>query len=461
MPRHLLIAVVGLLLAGAGSAAPAGPSLDPAAWRGDARFLAAAIDSIHPQPHVRYKAAAWDSAAADLERRLPTLRYAQAVAGFSRMLAMLDDGHSRLDQVRLASHAEPVLAPLAGPGFDRFYPVGLGVFSDGLWVVRTPATHADLLGMRVEAIDGHPVAEVVAALTPEIPEDSPMWTLEMLPAFLSVPGYLSAAGLCGPTDPLRLTLGGARGGARRDVALAAAARDSTVRWIEADAAVRTPLPPGRALPAPYAFADLDDSTHTVYARIREIGNEGRETLAEFTGRLYAHVDSIGARRLVIDLRGNGGGNGYLNQPLWHGVIRRPVLDRTGGTFVIVDRGTFSAAVALACDFERETHAVFVGEPTGGAPNSPGDPAHVTLPASGIVVRISTVLWSGSDPRDPRRFLAPDLPARLSFDDWLHHRDPALAAIEAYRPPAREPDVQPNAIWQTDAKQNARVPRTDW
>jgi hypothetical protein len=164
---------------------------------------------------------------------------------------------------------------------------------------------------------------------------------------------------------------------------------------------------------------------------------------------------------VLDLRGNGGGNGYLNQALVHAVLRRPALDRTGRLFVIIDRGTFSAAAQLAADLERETHAVFVGEPTGAAPDSPGDPAHITLPASGLEVRISTVLWNGSDPRDPRLFITPDQPASPAFADWLAHRDPALEAIRAYRPQADQPDVPPNEHWGDPAKLKAAPLRIAW
>src|SRR5262249_41353861 len=159
------------------------------------------------------------------------------------------------------------------------------------------------------------------------------------------------------------------------------------------------------------FMDLNDSAHTIFVRIREIGDDpAKGSMAQFTTKLFTHVDSIGCQRLILDIRGNGGGNNYLNPPLMPALIARPPFHHTGSRFVIADRGTFSAAVSLASDLERETNALFVGEPTGGAPNSPGDPAHVTLPASGLIVRISTVFWQGSDPRDPRAFIGPDLPA---------------------------------------------------
>jgi len=437
-------------------------SLDPAEWRGDVRFLVEAVDSLHPRPYRWHGRAAWDSAAADLEHRLPEMRYDQAVAGFSRLLGLLRDGHSRLGQLGLPSHGRPALGPLPGPGFEGSYPVEYEVFADGLRITRATERHADLLGARVVAFNGTPVAEVVAALASFVPADNAMWLLNVLPSYLRSPGYLAAAGVSDdPAAPLRLTVTGARD-VERERLLAAVRPDSSARWLAADDAVRDPLPLTRRLPGPFSFADLGDSSRTVFVRIRAIVDDpGAGRLRDFVRRLFAHVDSVAARRLVLDLRGNGGGNNYLNQPLVHALIRRPELDRTGRLFVIVDRGTFSAAVSLAADLQRETHVLFVGEPTGGAPNSPGDPARVTLPASGLLVRISTLFWQGSDPRDPREFIAPDLPAMPGWADWLGHRDPALAAVERFRPAEAADAAPPNTRWASPAQLEARAPRIEW
>jgi len=458
------LASIAMLIAIAAGAAPAPPlpATNPISWSGDARFFVAALDSIHPKPYREYRRAAWDSAAADLDKRLPTLRYCDAVAALSRLVGMLRDGHSRLDMLSLAGHGRPTLSMLPGPGFDAIYGIEAQVFADGLWIVRATPAHRDLLGSHITAIGGRPVGDAVKALAALIPSDNPMWGYYVLPAFLQTPGFVAAAGLSpAPTSPLQLTLSDP-GGTSHQASLDPEPRDSTTRWAEADANLRALLPLTRSLPGPFSFADLNDSLETVFVRLREIGDQrGGETLAQFDKRLFAHVDSIGCRRLILDLRGNGGGNNYLNQPLVHGIIRRPRIDHTGGLFAVVDRGTFSAAVSLSCDLERETHAIFVGEPTGGAPNSPGDPTDVKLPKSGLIVRVSTVMWYGSDPRDPRAFIAPDLPAMPTYADWFAHRDPALAAIGGFRPPAVEDDTPPNEHWFSKKKIYAKVPEIAW
>jgi hypothetical protein len=90
---RLLVTLATMFVIGSAAPRSDASSLDPAAWRGDARFLVAAIDSIHPRPYRVHARAVWDSAAADLERRLPTLRYDQAVGAFSRLIGLLGDGH--------------------------------------------------------------------------------------------------------------------------------------------------------------------------------------------------------------------------------------------------------------------------------------------------------------------------------------------------------------------------------
>jgi hypothetical protein len=442
----------------AGAAPP-----DPAAWAGDARFLVAAVDSTHPEPFRRHPRAEWAAAAESLERRLPGLDYAQAVGGLARLLALAADGHSRLDQVQLPSHARASLAPLPGPGFEAPYPFMCEVFTDGLYIVRVPAAQSRLMGARVLEVMGRPPAAVLEALRPYISADNEMWTLYMLPEYLRSPGYLHAAGLTPtPTSAVAMRLSLATG-RPLDVTIAPQAADTSARWLEVgDAPGAPPLPLYRRLPGPFTFVDLGDSAKTVYARLREIVNPpGGERFAHFVERLFAHLDSTRAGRLVLDLRGNAGGDNYLNQPLVHGLIARPALDRPGRLFVVTDRGTFSAAVSLAADLERNTHALFVGEPTGSPANSCGDPRRVTLPRSGLTVKISTLAWQGSDPRDARPWIAPDLPAPLAFADWVARRDPALDAIRAFREADAGAPRPPNQNWVRPSQSDKDRPGIRW
>ncbi|HEX9166386.1 MAG TPA: hypothetical protein VF862_10790 [Gemmatimonadales bacterium] len=431
----------------------------PASWARDIPELLAAIDSIHPSPYRRHSRATWEQAARELQARVPSLHYHEFVAELSRLVALAADGHTRLGQVRLVNHQRVAFEPGPGEGMDVEYPVEFDVFSDGLFVVRASPGHADLLGRKITAVNGVGTAEAFERMRPYIPADNEAWQWHLFPRYLSSPGFVAAAGLApSPSAPLRLSLSGA--GEPSGSALAPV--DSVREWVGADRALRAAgrLPRYRAIEDRYAFEYLAGS-RTVYVRIREIQPMTTEPVAQFAGRLFGFVDSAAADRLVLDLRGNGGGNNYLNQPLVHGLIRATRVNRPGGLFIITDRGTFSAAVSLLGDLERNTHALVVGEPAGAPPNSYGDSRRIRLPESGVEVRISTVFWQHSDPRDPRPWIVPDLVAPLRFADWAAGRDPALEAILAYQPNAAEPIRSPNTNWRRATQRAPGGPYVVW
>jgi hypothetical protein len=98
---------------------------------------------------------------------------------------------------------------------------------------------------------------------------------------------------------------------------------------------------------------------------------------------------------------------------------------------VVDSGrlTFSAGMNLASRLEHETHATFVGEPTGSRPNHYGEAVTLTLPASGITVRVcSTRYWQDSKPNDKRLWIAPEMPAPPSAAAFSRGIDPAMDSI---------------------------------
>jgi hypothetical protein len=342
------------------------------------------------------------------------------------------------------------------------------VFTDGLYILDSDSARASLRGARIVAVAGRPVAEVARALDPFIPSDNSMWRLHLLPQFLRSPEYLHAAGVSADlTSPLAVTIERAPG-RKEEVRIPAVARDGTGSGgggasprLPGEDTTR-PLPLYRSLEDNYSLVDLGGSPRLLYVRLRQIQNaEGGPTLAQFAERLFAYVDSAAVDRLVLDVRGNGGGDNYLNQPLVHGLIASQRVNRPGQLFVITDRGTFSAAVSLVADLERNTHALFVGEPTGAGPNSYGDSKRVTLPASGLVVRISALYWQHSDPRDPRPWIAPDLPAPVSFADHLARRDPALETIRSYRVGDQPPSRPPNTNWARPGQETFAAPVIRW
>jgi hypothetical protein len=90
-------------------------------------------------------------------------------------------------------------------------------------------------------------------------------------------------------------------------------------------------------------------------------------------------------------------------------------------------------VNAASDMERLSNALFVGEPTAGAPSSWGDPRKVTLPNSGLIVRISSIYWRDWTADESRPWIAPDLPVAISSGDYFAGKDPVVAEVQRFPP----------------------------
>jgi Tetratricopeptide repeat len=198
-------------------------------------------------------------------------------------------------------------------------------------------------------------------------------------------------------------------------------------WVDLADAAAEPLwrrQPDRI----YWFAYLPED-RTVYVAYRAVASPPHgPSNREFWDSVFASVDHNQAERLVIDVRENTGGNGFLNRHVVQQILRRPRIDRPDALVVIIGRRTFSAAQQLVNDLDWWTQATFVGEPTGQRPSQFGDHEPLVLPHSGITVQISTVFHQGPDPFDRRAFVAPAVYTPLTSADYDAGRDPAWEAI---------------------------------
>jgi hypothetical protein len=171
---------------------------------------------------------------------------------------------------------------------------------------------------------------------------------------------------------------------------------------------------------------------TVYVRHSAVQNEADLTIEQFFGNVFHFADSAGAEKFILDIRMNGGGNNYLNKPVITGLIQSKKINRKGHLFVITGKATFSAAQNLTNELEIYTEAIFAGEPTSENVNFYGDTRTEVLPNSLLNVNLSWLWWQNLDPRDKRKWTAPQLAADMSFADYQNGRDPVMEMILNYK-----------------------------
>ena len=424
----------------------------PTSWtteqkRADLLELRRLIDTYHPTPYDLVEADDWDRIVEEELAALDDANDAEFLFALQRLMTLIGDGHSRV--IQPAAFRELVRS--------SSWPVRFGLFDDGLFVVSATDEHASMLGGRVTALGGVPVEEVFGRLERVSPADNAWAARQWSVAWLHAPIFTETLGLHASDEPLML-VADVHG---QTVVAALEATDASPSdgppapgWRS----VREGQPPPRWLARrqePFWYELLPEH-NAIYVQVNAVRNGPGGTQARFWEGVFDVVRSEEIDRMILDYRHNGGGNNYLNQPLIHGLIQADRLRAPGRLFVLTSPQTFSAAANCVAKIDRETNAVFIGEPTGAGPNHAGDADTLVLPNTGVSVRISRLWWQISDPRDTRRAMLPDVPMALTYDDFVAGRDRALEAALAFDADdaAAFEENPPNTHWRRPSQEDA-------
>lgn len=395
-----------------------------AAWRQDLNYLAEQIRVIHPKPFYRTSESQFSSLVTQIDQDIPYLTRDQIVLQMIQLSAMID-GHTNL----------PIRQ--SGLGF-HLYPLRLYSFSDGLFVIDAQQPYSDSVGARVVGIGGMDEETVWEKLKPLSHHDNEMSVRQVAPVFHLIPEVLMAEGIIKePTQPAFVVE--KSNGERVTLNPQPVPFSEYLAWsnVVLMALPKQPQPMYLSrVDEGFWFTFLQDSKtlYIQYNQVRSTTLSG-ETLSAFSQRISEFIGKNEVQCVVVDLRYNGGGDNTTYGPFLNLLRDNPAINQYGKLFVIIGRQTFSAATNFATDLERTTHAIFVGEPTGGSPNLYGDTLPVQLPNSKLLVRVSARYWQGSTSDDKRPWLEPLISAPLSSKDYFARRDPALEAILAFDPSA--------------------------
>jgi hypothetical protein len=368
--------------------------------------------------------AQFDSALRAIDRNLPRLARHQVVVELQKLDALVGDGHSNVSPWRDTAATFHEL------------PVTLYAFEDGVFVRAAAAAQVALLGARVVRVGGVPVERALARVRPLVSHDNEMGVRAWAPVLLTMPEVLQAIGLA--ADPTRATFTFETPRGRREVTLSSAGRfpmltgDTDLGWIRrpgwVDARDHAPEPLWLSDPRNRYWTHALPGSHSLYCQLNTIQQKPEDSLRVFFARAVAAADSMRAERFILDLRLNGGGDGSWNRDIVRALLKSR-YDSPGRLVVITGRRTWSAAQMLINELENFADVVFVGEPSASRGNAYGDSKKIVLPNSRLTVRVSSLYWQQSDPRDDREFIDVNVATPLRFADYAAGRDPALEAAE--------------------------------
>jgi hypothetical protein len=364
----------------------------------------------------------------------------------NQLVCKMKDAHTRLDY----------------RGDDVYLPITVIWASDGLGILETDKDHTEIKHSRILSIEGVPVEEILLRLEKITSSENMEWV------------KAKGRGALARRSVLRHILN------RAEV-------DAVSLQIEKDGVKKEiSLPFGSerigGSEEPGFFWDIIPEVDAGYFSLKSCNRT--EEYRRAVQNLFLEMKEQGCRNLIIDLRGNGGGNSNVideflrkmpgkdflsysarirvskhaieqrgydkssydfegesdlsvadSESKWH----RPFEDQRvtpfkGKVFVIVDRGTFSSGNWFAVMFSDNRLGTVVGEKTGNSPSSYGDLLRFRLPGP-FSLLMSHKLFVRPDPsRDPADGLVPDVEIPTRLADYFAGRDPQMEWLieELYR-----------------------------
>ncbi|WP_241566319.1 S41 family peptidase [Pseudoalteromonas sp. R3] len=142
--------------------------------------------------------------------------------------------------------------------------------------------------------------------------------------------------------------------------------------------------------------------------------------------LQATLRTADSRVIIIDFRGNGGGNFYSGLALSACLQSLDQIDWMQGVYVLSDGETFSAAMTNTVQFRQILNATVVGTPTGGDPNQFSENSVFSLPNSGRRFSLSKRYYPFSDVQSDAVY--PDIHIAPSWEDYRTGKDTVLTYL---------------------------------
>jgi len=369
-------------------------------WHQDLAYFARELPKRHLNAFHAVSREAFDAAVKQLESRIGTATDEEMAVGLIRLTAMVGDGHTRVnipkEWHRLAIQIQP--------------------FGDEWRITRVTAPTKPILGAKVAAIGGVPIAEVVKRLSPLSAQDElPPWQRVMVASHMNTAEVLRGVGI----DPSEITAV-ADDGTSSTLPLSTMLISEQTRqpWITLGTAPTLSL---REPESAFVIQHLP-AKKTVYANWRRY-----ENLADYSAKLWQLVDSTDTKRVIIDLRQNGGGDFKVGRRYMVSELARRAGKVEG--VILIGARTFSAAMVNAIDFRKDAHALLVGNTIGEKPNSYSENDEMTLPASRLSISYSTRLYKFV-PDDAPNVVEPDQRVEQTWADAKAGRDAALEWVLA-------------------------------
>ena len=303
---------------------------------------------------------------AELESERVPLDSGKFRVALMRITALADNGHTSL-------HSDK-------GGGQSYAPLRVMLFADGVYVLRAKSAYADLLGARVESIEGRPTRDVIAALE-HLHGGTEGWRRAQAAIYVQSPEILYGDAIGSRPDQTHWTFRLPNGSEVTrtlpgEISGENEPHDEMTRWLSPQKMKGEPSN-WRALLSsdadlPLSLRDFNstfrrawiDHGCILFIQLKAIADVDKQQIGDF---LTATTDEIRAHppcNIILDMRFNSGGD-YTKAARFASHLP-DFVPPSGRIYLLTSPQTFSAAITTTAFVKQAagSRAIILGEPVG-------------------------------------------------------------------------------------------------
>lgn len=371
-------------------------------WQEDINFYREALEQNHINLFHTLSKEHFYRDLESLKEQMPKLHDNEILVRLMEITRKVDDGHTSF--------------PLWSSRLNKF-PLKLTAIEEKLYVSETVSEHQFLLKGELISINDVSITDIKKRLSRLTPfSENPYSTSVRVAEYLPIAEVLHGIGIIEPNYIANFAF--KVNGKKIDIALAAKTVQpfqkktsfSYLSFKDNVASVNQSL-----------WFTLSPDKSSVYIKFGRYSD--LNTMDDFSSKLLRFINDNQSENLIIDLRNNYGGDFFVGLKMAQYLVLADSLNWNSGIYVLINNGTFSAAMSNAAQFRSLLNAMLIGEPTGAKPKGYQDMGQFTLPHSKQVVTYSKRFYDFMG--DDKNAIYPDKEIKLTVEDFLHDRDAPL------------------------------------
>jgi len=402
-------------------------------WIEDIDYIVKRIEITHPNIYANISETVFKEKTELLKKKVPESTNPEVIIGIWELIASLKDGHTNF----VFYESNPLLINKSFNGF----PITMYPFADGVYIQAATKKYSESVGKKVIKIGEVPIYEAINRVSKIIQADNKYGVLNYIPFTLNNANILKYYNINNSLSELTLELENENG--ERETATF----KSKGLMLNLKALFRGFFTPGSddklitmnkncSNPLPLWLSNTNDNywfkylkeKDAYYLQINKNNHKEDENFTVFINRMFKEFDENKAKKLIIDIRLNDGGQ-HFEMPLFKGIVSRPELDKPDNLFLLTSRVVYSASQHLTNLLTCYTNATLIGEPTSSKPNFFGSPRTFSPPNNdGLVFRTSSKFFQEVEPSDFSLSTKPDYNIQYNSAHYKNNLDPVFDAV---------------------------------